>query len=89
LAITRSDPAEDANSAPVFAWASAVFDADKPQEQLQEVWRSAVKRLGPEPNWNRVTGPGEAHVATLRRLRWTSPCAEVVVTDRGGDVAPR
>jgi hypothetical protein len=83
LAITRSDPAEDANSAPVFAWASAVFDADKPQEQLQEVWRSAVKRLGPEPNWNRVTGPGEAHVATLRRLRWTSPCAEVVVTDTG------
>jgi hypothetical protein len=90
------DPAFQANSSPLVAWAEAWYEADPewqkpgvrpPMPSRSMLTSTLVKAIGKQAGsarpWSTVRGPGGAVVATLRRLEWKPEGPSVWITDRG------
>jgi hypothetical protein len=79
------DPAFEAHLCPVRHWALAIWEGWQTHRQMAGVFEAAIAKLGAGAtlDWNRVTGPATAFIASLKRISWHMPSPTQFVTDLG------
>ena len=83
VAGNKIDPAFEAHVQPIAAFATALWDGWVDREHLQNAIVLAVRKLASAQgtNWQSVTGPITATVATMHRLKWHFITPTKVQTD--------
>ena len=83
----RLDPAFDAHTKPLAAWATAWWDKWRPHDQLEKSFKKAdadLRSCGNHSNiWQRVRGPTAAAIATASRIGWHFSDPRHLHTDDG------
>ena len=83
VAGSRLDPAFDAHALPLQYYALAWWESWAEPYELRQHFASAWRKLAAAKwNWNQVTGPITAVLATANRLKWHFTSAHRVVTDQ-------
>ena len=74
----KYDPAFRANTAPVRAWASAVWTGGQHTASLKAAYEASKGVLG----WNAIEGPAGATLMTLKRIGWRHTAWDNWITDQ-------
>ncbi len=74
----KYDPAFRANTAPVRAWASAVWTGGQHTASLKAAYDASKGVLG----WNAIEGPAGATLMTLKRIGWRHTAWNTWITDQ-------
>ena len=70
----KADPAAQCITAPISAWAAAVWDDKVGQDSLLRAWRRQVLRLGGGGgSWHRVIGPVGSTLMQAKSIGWQWP----------------
>ena len=84
----RVDPAFDAHTKPIAAWATAWWDAWRSEDQLTDSFNRAMRELQSIPAngnsiWTQVNGPTAAAIVTASRIGWYFSSARHLHSDDG------
>ena len=80
LSMFKADPLHGVAAAPLFEWASAIWDRTAASGTLKAAWRRQMVRLGTKPRWNKVEGPAGAVRMQLVALGWKWPAWHAMIT---------
>ncbi len=84
LAVRRADPRTVLATRPIQAWATIIWTASLEVDVLKDAWMQAQAEVGLSKRPHRaVTGGVGAWIAELKRVQWTSPSYNAVITREG------
>ena len=77
------DPGPVANSLPILAWATCIWEPKVPSTFLKQAWKQQSTSLARKRRWAKVVGLAGATLLSAHRAGWAWPAYHVFITAEG------
>ena len=83
LAMMGVDPNPVANSLPILAWATCIWESKVPSTLLKQAWKQQSMSLARRCRWAKEVGLAGATLLSARRAGWAWPAYHAFITAKG------